>query len=230
MFLFSSISVSAQDETPAEEPHKIEVAVGISSGLSAIIGGDIAATLTPSIGIRAGYNYLKFNRKGYETSLNDLGLGSSNIPFLLDGDVRLNTAQFWFEYMPGSEKLVRIQAGFAYAFDNKVSVNARYGDTFTFNDFPVTPDKVGEMTITYESNKILPYLGIGFGKAVPEKLLSLALEIGAYYRGQPKISIVGTELFEPNTTNDNGAIISENASKYKIQPVLTLRLGFRLTK
>lgn len=226
-FIFSTTLFSQNENTDSEQS---SIAIGISSGLSAIIGVDVAANVLPSLGIRAGYNYLKFSKDNYETSLNDLGLGNSNIPFLMDGDIRLNTAQIWFEYMPGEEKLLRIQAGFAYAFDNKIEVNARYGDTFMFNDFPVTPDRVGDMTITYESNKILPYLGLGFGHAVPKKLLSFSLEAGAYYRGEPQITIVGTELFRPNTTNENGAVISSNASKYKIQPVLTLRLGIRLIK
>lgn len=228
-FCFSNIAFS-QDEPPADEPNKFGVAVGIAAGTSAILGVDVAATVRPSWGIRAGYNYLEFSKDNYETSLSDLGLGSSTIPFLLDANPQLSTAQLWLEYMPGEAKLLRIQAGFAVALDNKIEVRARYGDTFFFNDFPVQPEQLGDMTITYTSNKILPYLGLGFGHAVPQKLLSFSLEAGAYYRGQPKITIVGTELFEPNTTNDNGAVISENASKYKIQPVFTLRLGIRLIK
>ena len=228
-FCFSNAAF-AQDEPPIDEPNRFGMSVGVSAGTSAILGVDIAATLLPSLGIRAGYNYLEFSKESFETSLNKLGVSNSNTPFLLDGNLELNTVQFWLEYMPGEAKLLRIQAGFAVAMNNKVDVQARFGETVFFNDLPVPPENLGDMTITYTSNKILPYLGLGFGHAVPEKLLTFSLEAGAYYRGAPTIEIVGTELFAPNSTNENGAIISENASKYKIQPVLALRLGIRIIK
>lgn len=228
--LISAATAFGQKETSTEEPHKIAIAAGIGAGLNAIFSVDVAATVLPNLGIRIGYNYLEFSKDDYETSLSKLGIGNNTTPFYLDANPKLSTAQLWLEYMPGSDKLVRIQAGLALAVDNKIEVKGRYSDTFFFNDFPVTPDRLGDMTITYTSNKILPYLGLGFGQSVPEKLLSLSLEVGAYYRGQPKITIVGTELFEPNNTNANAEVISENASKYKIHPVMALRLGVRLSK
>lgn len=230
LFLFCSCFASAllaQEET-TKEPHKIGLSVGVSSGLHAIFGADLAATILPNLGIRVGYNYLKTSKDGYETSLKRLGVNNSTTPFILDTEVNLNTTQLWLEFMPGSARLFRIQAGFAIALDNKTDVKARYGETFYFNDFAVEPEDLGELTIRYESNKILPYLGMGFGHAVPKKLLTFSMEIGAYYRGKPKISLVGTQLFEPNNDNNNGAAISENAGKYKIHPVLAFRLGVRL--
>ena len=228
--LSTSFFANAQSTKADSTNHKIRFAIGVSSGLHAVIGGDLAVKLLPSWGIRVGYNRLEYSKKGYETSLKRIGVSDSNAAFELDLNTQLNSAQFWLEWMPGSSKLLRIHGGFAYTFDNKIDVTGRYIENYSFNDLVVTPEEAGDLTVRYTSNKILPYFGLGFGHAVPEKLLSLSLEVGAFYRGKPKIDIIGTGVFEPNSTNENAAIIQENASKYKLHPVFALRLGIRLNK
>ena len=226
--LFFSSAIFAQDAADNKR-HKIGLAVGVSSGLHALVGVDAAATILPSLGVRVGYNHLKYTQnEAYGRSFNKINIGLANTAFLTDTEIDLSTTQFLLEFMPGDLKMFRISGGIAVPATDRFSATGSYSDIFPSSTSTVDPTEMGEVTVTYTTRKVFPYLGLGFGYAVPEKLLSFSLEAGAFYRGEPNITVVGSDVFESNNTAENQAFLEDDASKYKIHPVLALRIGVRL--
>jgi ribosomal protein L30/L7E len=80
----------------------------------------------------------------------------------------------------------------------------------------------GELVI----NSVKPYLGIGFGRAIPKRRVGLNFEIGAYYHGTPKLT--------SNKVNVQKAIdnelygVNEFLKKLPVYPVLSLKINIGL--
>ncbi len=72
-----------------------------------------------------------------------------------------------------------------------------------------------------------PYLGLGFGRLVPQKRVGFMFELGVQFHGTPKVYSTEGNLEELNGYNadDELSKIVENLTVY---PVLKLRLCGRI--
>lgn len=90
----------------------------------------------------------------------------------------------------------------------------------------------GHVEANIKVTKFRPYLGIGFGRTVPQKhRLALQFDLGAQFWGSPKVYMIGLngekELTEKDADgNDGGAI--KTLSKITIYPCMTLRLNGKI--
>ena len=76
-------------------------------------------------------------------------------------------------------------------------------------------------------NKVKPYLGIGFGRAIPEKRVGFQFEVGAWYHGEPSIvSDNRLDAYNPDASGMDG--VDDVLSKIQIWPQLTFRLTGRI--
>jgi hypothetical protein len=72
---------------------------------------------------------------------------------------------------------------------------------------------------------VSPYLGLGLGRIVPWKRLSVGLDAGAYFRGKPKTELNATGLLKTNENNQQ--TLQNNLENKRIWPALNLRVGLR---
>jgi len=113
-------------------------------------------------------------------------------------------------------------------------IGAELGDYF------VTPNPAenGNVEATIEVKKFRPYLGIGFGRAVPKNsTLACQFDLGVQFWGTPKVyaptydNIAGTyqreQLKEGNAGGDAGGVL-KTISKVSVYPVLNIRLVGKL--
>ena len=92
--------------------------------------------------------------------------------------------------------------------------------------YHLTGRDIMDITGAIKVNPVKPYLGFGFGRAVPKNRVGVNFEIGALYQGAAKIissnknfqKIIDYELTE----------VSKVLSKIPIYPVLSLKLNFRV--
>lgn len=90
-------------------------------------------------------------------------------------------------------------------------------------------DGTGDVNGSLLIQKVKPYLGIGFGRSLPNKRVGFQFEIGAWYHGTPELRI-------DNPVSKNGGIYSDNSlgdlmkevKKANIYPQITFRLVGRL--
>lgn len=110
-------------------------------------------------------------------------------------------------------------------------IGAELGDYF------ITPDHDGNMKATIEVNAFRPYLGIGFGRAVPRKnRVGCQFDLGVQFWGSPKV-YVPTYDRETNTyrrerltadRSGEGSDVLNLISNITVYPTMTLRFVGRI--
>lgn len=76
--------------------------------------------------------------------------------------------------------------------------------------------------ITLKINKVKPYLGFGFGRAIPMNRVGFQFELGAWYHGTPTISSSREIKFDPKADGIDG--VGDVLKKVKFFPQMTFRL------
>ena len=123
-------------------------------------------------------------------------------------------------------------------------IGAELGDYFITPD----PDDRGNVEATIEVGGFRPYVGIGFGRAVPKKRIGCQFDLGVQFWGTPKVyapsairnadgtfvreadgtlKVERTQLTKENSGGDAGGAI-KTISKISVYPVLNFRLVGRI--
>lgn len=91
----------------------------------------------------------------------------------------------------------------------------------------------GAVKASIEVKAVKPYLGIGFGRPVPQKRVGFQFELGVWFHGTPKLVI--DETVNPQTTISAQADVSDDindimdkAKKVTVYPQIAFRLTGRL--
>ena len=236
------------------------LSAGISLGLDGI-GAEIAVPATPYLQIRAGYSIAPIP---YNTTPAKLGIEANNVE--IDGKpANLNNMPLSFSYQKGGRaKLLldifpskkgsfRITAGVYGGAGSLIKAKADmtgilgqedWGTlAILFNDVSLSTDKKGFAYADLATPIIMPYLGIGVGRAVnPAKRVSVGFDFGLLYTGgikaqtydyvgQPENKPAIVPITSEDTVNggekmDNGVI--DILGKIPVYPVLKLNLFFSL--
>ena len=71
-----------------------------------------------------------------------------------------------------------------------------------------------------------PYVGLGFGRAVPKNRINLAFELGVQFHGTPEVYSDNGDL--GNLINEADNEYTDIINKLTVYPVLKLRLSGRI--
>lgn len=200
----------------------------IPSGVRAEVGttgygGALVWTANPKVDVVLGYNGGDISWSDdveIDGSTYDLDMENNNVYV----NAQIRPWANWF-YMA---------AGAAY-IDNDYDLDRRVGANrnFSVNGKDFTADNGGVRIngqMTYD-NDIAPYVGIGFSPAINNRW-GVFGEIGAYYTGNPTVTLRGTGNVEARQDEFDKAIEDEankiaNDDEYAWLPVAKLGLSFR---
>lgn len=107
--------------------------------------------------------------------------------------------------------------------------NNRYPSTpqkligLELGDYLLTPDAQGNVKAHINTKSFRPYVGIGYGRAVPHHRVGCSVDLGCMFWGKPTVDCNGVELTSENLGSNGGDII-KTISKIKVYPCLTVRL------
>ena len=222
--------------------------VGVSAGTDGI-GFDLAAPITDMFAVRAGMSI--WPKITYKTDI-DPGTDSKSFILNKDGKIdvegKVNIADFklLFDYYPFKTSSFRITAG---AFIGKQEVVSVYNDApflqnyewgkagIQHGKYKIASDKDGNINIDAKVNGFKPYIGVGFGRAVPRKRIGVAFDLGVQFWGKPGIYTnvkddFGDVSYRKLTQQDNGNKdindVIDKISKIPVFPVLNLRICGRI--
>ncbi len=125
----------------------------------------------------------------------------------------------------GGKKLLKI-TGHSDELAEYAGQTGQTGGSVIIGDYEIPADKDGNVSGGLRVKGFRPYLGLGWGRAVPGRLLNFQTELGVQFEGKPELysdhgTIRISELEEDNNTFNK-------VRKYlKVYPQLTFRLGFR---
>lgn len=203
-------------------------AIGINFGTQGL-GLDYAYRINPHFSARMRGMYTNFEIQDY--------------PYTLDGqDINVNVALdlqhvgLIFDYYPSKNSSFKLMAGAAYFLQNNISLGIRIQDTLYIGDdgpdpddkgdFVYYPDDIGGIDLGVTWNQIAPYVGLGFGRAVPKGRIGFALELGAYYTGAPQIESASYGLIEISKAEE--AELQDNLAQFAWYPQMNFRLSIKL--
>ena len=91
------------------------------------------------------------------------------------------------------------------------------------------PDDQGNANAYIQVNNIRPYVGLGFGRAVPKSHINCQFDIGLQFWGHPKVydGVTGQQLIAEDTKGEDGGLLKV-ISDVTVFPVISLRLSGRI--
>lgn len=164
--------------------------------------------------------------------------GFNNVPDVISGTVDLKGSMkrtqghVIFNVYPIPMCSFYVAAG-AYFAGNKLLKISGHTDlpanaaeaSVLIGDFKLPVDKNGDVNGGLKVNGFRPYLGLGYGRAVPKHLVNFGFELGVQIQGKPKLysedGDVDVSLIEDDNTY-------QKIMKYlKVYPTISFKLQFR---
>lgn len=242
-----SVTMSAQDDKNLLN----HVAVGVTAGTTGV-GVDVAVPVGNYIQLRAGYAAMPKLKMGTTLDISEAvgDYSSYGVPKEIDVEGKLNigNAKVLADIFPSKNSSFHFTVGAYFGADNIVDVynqnngalkkvtewnsmfpNDKIG--LELGDYLLTPDQQGNVSASIKTAGFKPYVGLGFGRAVPKKRVGFMFELGTQFWGSPKVFLNGDggehELVA-NDVNGDGGDALKILSKVSIYPVMNFRLCFRL--
>jgi len=184
------------------------------------IGAQVAYSILDNgkLAARLEGRYLSIGLNNYEAAV-------SGTKLVADATVKLGSIGAMVDYHPFGNAF-KLVAGYALLL-NDVSAVAITKDSSKFGDVAIPPNEVGDIKFGM-TVKPSPYIGLGFGRSVPDKRFGFSFEIGTYYTGSPEITFKTTGMLEPTSANE--PILRENLSGLTWWPVMNFGFNFKIGK
>jgi len=212
------------------------LAIGVEAGTTGI-GIDLAAPVTDYLQLRAGYNF--FPGINYKTDVDYRAKGSKITKTTeVEAKMNMNSAKLLLDIYPfrkatfhatvgaflGPDEIIKVQ--------NNIPVTAfSPGEGIVIGDYIVGFDEQGIARASVKVNKFKPYVGIGFGRAVPRSRFGLSADFGLQFWGSPAVYEKQTGTDQKVTSDDVGGEDDgwlDKISDIGVWPVLTIRFTGRL--
>lgn len=94
-------------------------------------------------------------------------------------------------------------------------------------DYILPVDRNGDVHGGLKVKNVRPYLGLGWGRAVPNKRLNFGVELGVQFMGSPKLYTDQGQILD-NLNSDGDNDIQKIMDKLTVWPVLTFKLSGRI--
>lgn len=246
----SSVGASAQGQDNNLFNH---LSVGLNVGTPGI-GLDVAMPVCNYVQVRAGFAVFPKLKTDDQYDLDKSAISSSvpssvvsQIPDHIDIEAKtgFTNGMLLFDIFPSKNSVFHFTAG-AYFGSSKiveaynmesgllkaVSAYNSYDGVekigVEFGDYLLTPDADGNVKAKIETASFKPYLGIGFGRAVPKtKRVGFMFELGCQFWGSPKVYCNDVQLSDADIDGEAGGAV-KTLSKIIVYPTLNFRLCGRI--
>ena len=227
-------------------------AVGVNVGTVGV-GASVATPLCNYVSLRAGYATMPI-RYNYtcEDFILDIPQLSDYVGYLPDISVdlkaklKMNTGHVLFDFVPfrHGRSSFFLAAGLYFGNGKLLTVNGRFdpqtiaelrnvglnpedlvidvGDTHV----RMSPD--GSVAADLKVRSVRPYVGLGFGRAIPNHRVGFRFELGALFHGTPKI--VSDNVTNLDTDNGDLSKVNKILKNFKVYPQLNFQVTVRLLK
>ena len=143
-------------------------------------------------------------------------------------------------YLRSDEKIVTVDCEENELLKKLADLNARRGpyaaipDSYgqaavKLGDYNIMPDDDGNANAYIRTKKVRPYVGLGFGRAVPNSRLGCQVDLGVLFWGKPHVynGVNNEELTSEGARGEDGGILKA-ISSVKFYPAVSVRLVGRL--
>lgn len=234
------VAVNAADNCamcPSPAPSPVTSTLGIFNHLGVGVGVgtngisvEAATPITRFISLRAGVHFMP--NITFNTDV-DADFEANGVPMTesvdVEGSLGRTQGSIIFNIYPfpagsffiaaggyfGGNKLIQIK-GHSAALENMEDASIEVGD------YKIPVDKDGNVRGGLKVKSFRPYLGIGWGRAIPKHLLNFNIELGAQFQGKPQVYSETGDLEDLAYEADND--FKDYIKYLKVYPTLTFRL------
>ena len=208
--LVKAIRPTPSDQTtePSYQPFNLGVEAGTTG-----IGGGAGWRFADHLALVGGMDYLKFS----------LNRTYSGVPY--SGDIRMQSEYAGINLYPSAKSSFRLSLG-AYFNQNQFTGSAVSDGTLTINGAPVQPGD--SVSLVYKQQPVNPYASIG-GNLYFDKAhhFSLGAELGAFYLGNPRVTVSTTDPTVPQSAlTSYQQKVESDIKKIPVWPILKLSLNY----
>ncbi len=237
-----AIGVNAQDNQIFNH-----LSFGVDLGTTGI-GFEVAAPITDYVAVRAGMDFMP--RFKYSSTV-DLKKPTSipstyNIPnnVEVEGKLKLNTGKILFDAYPFQNSSFHATVGAYFGAKEIIAVSntkegvlmevTNYNKTHAdspigakIGDYLLTPDDRGNVSGTIEVGGFRPYVGFGFGRAIPKAhRFGCCVDAGVMFWGSPKVYNKGHELSKENLNGGGGFV--KTLTTLSVYPCVSVKFVGRI--
>jgi hypothetical protein len=238
------------------------VSLGISAGTDGI-GFQVAAPLTYHFAVRAGYSFMpKFSYKKDIKLNNDIAFSRQRVD--IEGKLNMGDISVLFDYYPFKSSTFRITAGAYFGKDKPLNVSNAQPFINEYSEiggmkisnwgtkglelgsgtetYTAVSDAQGNVQADLKVNSFKPYVGIGFGRAVPKHTIGVQFDLGVQFWGTPEVwtnindswgetkyqKVDKDKITNPDKDYKDVKDAIKTIEKIGVYPVLTFRLVGRI--
>ena len=194
--------------------------LGISLGLGSI-GYNLSLhhQFNKKFGVRLGYS------RGYYDPQYYTVFSGNSINVVSDFNVEM--LNFHLDYFPFKNKIFRISTGISRNFNTYlINITPLTNQTFGYISYP--PESIGNLQVKVTVDEYNPYLGIGFGKTIPNTKLGMGVDLGLYYHSSPKFKLITKGSFEPSNNQKNISLLNNAFYDWVFFPMANLIIVYRI--
>ncbi len=251
--LSTLLMAAALFAAPSVQAQKVEdfgyfdhLSAGVTLGVLDGIGLELAAPIGNYVQMRAGAAFMPTTTV-YDRDIEyRYGKPSKDAKVTAEANIGWVNGKMLFDVYPFRSNAFRITAGL-YFGTNAIAKAHNTSDVLTEGEGVIIgqkylfPDDNKNIKIDARINSVKPYIGIGYGRAVPKSRVSVGFDLGVLFWGKPEGWIYGKnadtgvtewsrirkEEFDPVEDED---IIDafDIIEKFKFGPVLNIRVGVRI--
>lgn len=217
-FLFCLVTLFSFSQENLDEIKERKNAIGFSFGTG--IGLEYSRLLKKDkLYASISYNTtLRFGVKGIEQEI-------SGEELLVDTELDFNNIDIRIGYHPFSNAF-KVVGGFGIFSNSNINVQTAFKNTISIGDIEFNADESGYLDIDFNWSNFAPYLGLGFGRSVPNKRFGFSFDAGTYFSSSPDINLLATGLIEE--TQDQEQLLNEKFSTFKFIPYITFKFTYSL--
>lgn len=212
------------------------LAVGVSAGTTGI-GIDVASPIGSYLTVRAGISFMPNFTLSTDVDVNfsDEFEGAPDIPenINVEGGIGRTAGELLLNVYPfksssffvcggayfGGGKLIKIK-GHSDRLEELIAEGGKAG--IEIGDYSIPVDENGNVSGGLKVASFRPYLGLGFGRAVPKNRLGFMFELGVQFHNTPKVYTSNGDLTNLTAEADND--FTDIIDKLTVYPVLKFRL------
>ena len=204
---------------------------GVGVGTTGI-SVELATPITKFVTMRAGVSIMPgitFN-SDVDYSYSRMGQDISNTTSL-KGDLGRTQGQVIFNVYPAPAVPFYVAVGGYFGGDKLVKITGNVPELATeegkvvIGNYEIPAGPNGEVSGGIKVKSFRPYFGLGFGRAIPKRLINFNLELGVQVHGTPKLYTDYGTIDETIEEDDN--TFNKIKDKLTVYPTLTFRLGFK---
>ncbi len=218
-FILVSFSLQSYAQDKQEIIEK-KNAIGVSFGTSGI-GFNYARKLSAKLNAMITYHTLSINNKEVDVSS---FLDNDEVNFL--GSAKSTIIDLGAEYLPFKNSSFKLAFGIGFLSDVSIDGQITYKESIKVGDVIVSSQDIGKIVINSKWSGAAPFIGFGFGRAIPKNKIGFGIDIGTYIATSPELNLIADKLLAP--TQNEQSNLQDAFSTLTFIPRVQFRLTYKL--